>query len=260
MKTEKIKQLLTKYYDGDSTLEEERTLREFFSGGDIPDELKPYAAQFNLYTDAQKQRTEISDTQLFAKLDESNPNKKATIYRLPFKNRLFQVAASVAFLIIGFAGGVWYAQQPASPNNGIASRNTKPISTVLTHFQKASASEQIKLISQVTRQPNTNEQVLHALIYTLNNDDNVNVRMAAAEALYHFKNMQPARNALIVALKRESDPNMQITLIDLLVKMREKKAVNVMQVLLLNNHLDKIVRNELEQGIGILSWYECAIP
>jgi len=253
MKTEKIKQLLKKYYDGETTLEEEQTLREFFSGDDIPDELKAHAAQFDFFSKTQKEQLEISDNQLFEKIEESGASEKATIFRFPFGNRLLQVAASVAFLILGFAGGVWYAQKPASSHNEIASQSTQTIAKVLTHFQKASASEQIKLIGEVTRQPDTNEQVLHALIYTLNNDDNVNVKMAAAEALYHFKNRKPARMALINALRRESDPNMQITLIHLLVKMKEKKAVNVMQVLLLRNHLDKIVRNELEQGIGMLS-------
>jgi hypothetical protein len=254
MKTEKIRELLERYYEGDTTLEEEQLLSEFFAGDEIPEQFKSHAAQFTYFDKVRDVKQSITDEMLFGKIDTSNAGNSTTIFSYQLTRNIFRVAASVAFLIIGFAAGVWYNQHP---NNNEISLNETPgnykVSHVFTHFQKASASEQIKLISQVSQQSNTNVKVLQALIYTLNNDDNVNVRMAAAEALFHFKNEQPARESLIQALKRESDPNMQITLIDMLVKMREKKAVNVMQVLLMKNHLDKIVRNELEQGIGILS-------
>jgi len=254
MKTEKIKELLERYYEGDTTLEEEQLLREFFAGDEIPEQFKSHAVQFTYFDKVHDEKQSITDEKLFGKIDASNPGNSTTIFSLPLTRNIFRVAASVAFLVIGFAAGVWYSQHPENNEislNKIQANNQ--VSHVFTHFQKASASEQIKLISQVSQRSNTNEKVLQALIYTLNNDDNVNVRMAAAEALFHFKKEQPAREALIQALKRETDPNMQITLIDMLVKMREKKAVNVMQVLLMKNHLDKIVRNELEQGIGILS-------
>ena len=39
MNSEEIKHLLQKYFDGDTTLEEEISLKNFFSGGDIPEEL-----------------------------------------------------------------------------------------------------------------------------------------------------------------------------------------------------------------------------
>ena len=39
MKSEEIKRLLEKYYDGESTVEEEVYLKNFFSLGDIPEDL-----------------------------------------------------------------------------------------------------------------------------------------------------------------------------------------------------------------------------
>ena len=39
MNSEEIKHLLQKYFDGDTTIEEEISLKNFFSGGDIPEEL-----------------------------------------------------------------------------------------------------------------------------------------------------------------------------------------------------------------------------
>ncbi len=49
MNTEKIRQLLEKYYDGQTTTDEESLLKEFFSSRDVPDELKSDREIFNYF-------------------------------------------------------------------------------------------------------------------------------------------------------------------------------------------------------------------
>jgi len=51
MDSEKLQQLLARYWSGDTTLEEEAQLREHFQGGDIPDELKETAALFRYFNE-----------------------------------------------------------------------------------------------------------------------------------------------------------------------------------------------------------------
>jgi len=46
MTNEQIKQLLEKYWAGDTSLEEERTLKTFFSGDAVPEELTKYRPLF----------------------------------------------------------------------------------------------------------------------------------------------------------------------------------------------------------------------
>ena len=46
MTTEYIKQLLDKYWAGDTSIEEERALKTFFSGGAVPEDLKKYVPLF----------------------------------------------------------------------------------------------------------------------------------------------------------------------------------------------------------------------
>ena len=50
MKPAEIIQLLTKYYDGNSTIEEERLLKEFFSGPCVPEELLDEQEIFRCYS------------------------------------------------------------------------------------------------------------------------------------------------------------------------------------------------------------------
>ena len=53
MKQEDIKQLLEKYWQGKTSLEEEKQLQDFFSGNDIPKEWKKYRPLF-VWKDKQK--------------------------------------------------------------------------------------------------------------------------------------------------------------------------------------------------------------
>jgi len=46
MTTEQINRILEKYWDGDTSVEEERALRTFFSGDSVPEELKKYQPLF----------------------------------------------------------------------------------------------------------------------------------------------------------------------------------------------------------------------
>jgi len=46
MTTEQIKQLLEKYWAGDTSLDEERALKTFFSGDAVPEELTKYRSLF----------------------------------------------------------------------------------------------------------------------------------------------------------------------------------------------------------------------
>jgi hypothetical protein len=66
MNTERIDQLLDKYFDGDTSLEEEKELREFFRQDDIPTHLKSCADQFSYMNTMATPKTDIDP---FAKIE-----------------------------------------------------------------------------------------------------------------------------------------------------------------------------------------------
>ncbi|MEJ7645012.1 MAG: hypothetical protein WKF87_10495 [Chryseolinea sp.] len=51
MDSERLQQLLARYWSGDTTLEEEAQLREHFQNGDVPDDLKETAALFRYFSE-----------------------------------------------------------------------------------------------------------------------------------------------------------------------------------------------------------------
>lgn len=50
MTTNEIEQILERYYDGESTLTEEKLLREYFSGSEVADHLKMHQPLFTYFT------------------------------------------------------------------------------------------------------------------------------------------------------------------------------------------------------------------
>lgn len=119
-----------------------------------------------------------------------------------------------------------------------------------------SASERISAVKLSDRVPENTAaldgEITEILIYTMNNDENINVREAASEALFRFRSEPRIRTALVNSLSKQQDPLMQITLINMLVELKEKSAINEMQKLLMDTDTRDVVKTRLEVGIAEL--------
>jgi len=97
MNTREIEILLDKYFEGESSLEEERVLKEFFNSGKVPEYLKEYAGMFGYFgMEAQESLNPDVEEQIIEKLDQG---RQIAFYQ----NRRFWyyftgIAASVLFL------------------------------------------------------------------------------------------------------------------------------------------------------------------
>ena len=100
--------------------------------------------------------------------------------------------------------------------------------------------------------PNADEQVINALIMTLNNDENLNVRLASLESLIRYADLPGVRGALIDALKDQESPIMQVAIADALVAIQEKSSIETMKSLK-ENVEDELVRSKLEENIQTLT-------
>ncbi|GAA4397979.1 hypothetical protein GCM10023187_08010 [Nibrella viscosa] len=260
-----IDKLLEKYYNGETSLEEEKQLRQYFQREPIPEHLQSHAGPFRYFAEERNQQpSETMNTRLAAKLDEQVPAGRV----VKFPAWTMQLAASVALLIVGFAGGLFYSESQSrqtntqtmtatgNPSNGVDSpAGGHEIKQVLAfeHAEKTSASERIQAVNQCTDLDQADQEITQLLINTLNFDANVNVRLAACQALLRFESEPGVREALIQSLQIQTDPNIQITLIEALVAMKEKRAVNQMQQLLRNRDVLEIVRVKAEEGLNVLS-------
>lgn len=244
-----IDKLLERYYNGETSLDEEKQLRQFFQQDTIPAHLEAHAEPFRYFVEARNQHPSLAfSNQLAAKL---NPPKVSPFNR--FSTWGLRLAASVTLLVLGFAGGVaynnWRSDQASThlANSAPALEMKKVLA--FEQLPKTSASERIQAVNQSYELSEADQAITQLLVNTLNFDANVNVRLAACQALARFENEPDVRDALIQSLQIQTDPNIQITLIEVLVAIKEKRAVDEMKRLVQNQQLLDVVRLKAKEGI-----------
>ena len=90
------------------------------------------------------------------------------------------------------------------------------------------------------------------MLQTLNNDPNVNVRLATIEALYQHAENPTVREGLIAAITKQDSPLVQIALADVMLSLQEKKSVAELQKLLRKKDLNQAVEAKVKQTINVL--------
>ncbi|MBO0934398.1 HEAT repeat domain-containing protein [Fibrella aquatilis] len=249
-----IDELLERYYEGETTLAEEKQLRQFFEQDPIPPHLQTHAAHFRHFVAARQQEPSAEFTsRLAAKLALPEPGRIISL-----SSWAVRLAASVALVILGFAGGLLYDRHRTSIDptvTGAAGDVATEMKKILAYSQlpETSASERIQAVNQSYDLPQADRDVTQLLINTLNFDANVNVRQAACQALTHFEQEPGVREALIQSLSIQTDPNVQITLIEMLVSIKEKRAVQEMQRLARRPQVLDVVRQKAQEGISNLA-------
>ena len=99
-------------------------------------------------------------------------------------------------------------------------------------------------------QRDQSEQVVAALFTRLLEDPNVNVRLAALEALRPTANRADHRGRLVAAVSRQESPLVALSLIDLLIESGTPAARHDLEQLLANDQLDPVVRGYLRDRLG----------
>jgi hypothetical protein len=120
-------------------------------------------------------------------------------------------------------------------------------------LKQSSPSERLLGVSWTARIDKPDDEIIRALLDTLNHDSNVNVRLAAADALYLFYDHPEVKAGLIDSLAGQSSPLVQMSLINLLVEIRERRAVEALQRLIQDERLNPKVKARAEKGLVQLS-------
>ncbi|UOG73957.1 HEAT repeat domain-containing protein [Hymenobacter tibetensis] len=168
--------------------------------------------------------------------------------------RWLRIAASIALLAVGALFGL--ILRPATSLD-VASQQPAASETLAAHLtaatsQPATASRRISLVAEAPATVQPGDPAVQVLINTLNADPNPNVRLAACEALFRLRADPRVGPALVQALPNQNDPNVQITLIELLVALRDKRAVPTLERLSRQPEALPAVRQQAANGLGLL--------
>jgi hypothetical protein len=120
-------------------------------------------------------------------------------------------------------------------------------------LQNPSASERIRGVSFTSELTTVKPDVIDALLMTLNNDPNVNVRLMTLEALTHYASNPAVRAGLVESISQQESPLLQAAMADVMLKLQEKNAIRPFKKLLQQKDLNSLVRSKLETAIARLS-------
>lgn len=115
-----------------------------------------------------------------------------------------------------------------------------------------SASQRLKAVSYAEEIANPDQKVIEALVSTLNNDKNVNVRLAALYSLARFSDNTTVRDSLVASLGRQSEPLIQIVLINMLAEKKDERAIGPIRDILSRGKTMKEVKDAAQKGLKVL--------
>lgn len=164
-----------------------------------------------------------------------------------FSLRWARVGWAAAMLLAGFVLGR-YLPGP----EGEQLRTMRELLT-LSLLQNQSASERLAGVSWSRNFDQPDARLLDALVQALNYDPDVNVRLAAIDALSGFSQQSAVRRQLLEGLARQSSPLVQISLIDLLVALREKGSAEALRRLANDEKANEYVRQRAQWGLQQIS-------
>lgn len=122
----------------------------------------------------------------------------------------------------------------------------------LSLLEQQSASERLRGVDYAYRVDQSDTQVLSALLHAVNHDPNVNVRLAAVDALRKFAGNPSVKGSLDQSLVKQESPLVQLALIDFVVDTRDKNAVPSLAALERSPTADKNVREKAMWGLSQL--------
>jgi hypothetical protein len=175
-----------------------------------------------------------------------------------YNSSRYRVAAGIALLVCGTFLGLLLNK---GFSNSYASNELKQLQSEVSALKKTamfsmlreeSSSDRIQAVRYVEEIDNPDATMIEVLIKTLNNDKNVNVRMAAAYALSKFADRQAVCDSLVKSLSLQSDPILQVTLINILAERKEKSALRPIQEIISNKKTLKEVRAVAENSLRVL--------
>lgn len=164
----------------------------------------------------------------------NNPSKHTsgiltTSWLLPLANRTLAhpLSRMAAIFLIGVLLGTMLAAPPEHREQvhqlatEVHHLREMIMITLLDHNR---ASERLRAVQIGMELPAPHGRIIEALLQTLNYDENINVRLAAIDALIHHAAHPEVRKGLVQSISIQKSPMVQVALADAMLAMRESSA------------------------------------
>ncbi len=254
MEKEKLESLLIEYIDGTLSVSEktevEKMLFEEEAVNQLYKELKEVMTTMN---EAEDLEPLANHKFIFAENLKKVSRKSGVIF---FRSVAYRAAAAIALVMIGLAGGYWLNSKNQNDNELAALRKemaeTKQMMLAMMNNDQ-SASQRMQGVNVALSISKADDEIVNILTNIMLTDPNTNVRLAALEALSNFIHEPKVKLLLTSSLSKQDDPVVQISLIQLLVQIKEKNVVKDLEKIIENDKNIQAVKDEAYSGILKLS-------
>ena len=173
---------------------------------------------------------------------------------------VWQVSVAAACLVLGLVAGSSLHRGTGTEKTEMASlredlANTKQM-VALSLLQQQSATDRLRGVDYTVRMPAMEPDVVSALVTAVNRDPNVNVRLAAIDALSKVSSNPGVRNSLTQALNQQDSPLVQAALIDYVVDAHDSKAVDALKEFTGKPDVNPLVRQRADMAVHQLTQYK----
>lgn len=167
-----------------------------------------------------------------------------------------KLAFALALLVMGLAGGYWLRPGTASNSDQmeLLTRQVTDLKEMmmLALLEKESATDRLKAVGLTQEMNHVSHTVTMALLQTLNQDENVNVRLAALEALKPYGRDSHVREELINSIALQESPLVQIALAETMVALQVKSSVPELEKIIRSEKTPDEVKKKINESIQVL--------
>lgn len=165
------------------------------------------------------------------------------------KVRLMPTWTKIAAMLVFAFGTYWLGYKVGTHKSEIVRNElTSEISAqkqqvLLASLREYTGPQKIEAVYNISNTPKVNDELVDALVYTMNSDKNTNVRLAAITALSGMMNKNVRiRKELIKSLAIQENPLLQISLIQVLTENGVKEAKPQIESITNNEKTDESVK------------------
>jgi len=263
MEQQRIDELIAKYNAGLATSADQRELELLLEQGKI--ELHQFQELATLNDQLVKLNEPMSSKNLDERFYSMLKAEKQSVVKVSAWKDFFawpqllpKLAMASVTLIIGLAGGYFMRSPVTVKGDQQIADLSQQVSDLqemmmLSLLEKESVTERLKAVSLTDQMDQASKKVTNALLETLNNDENVNVRLAALEALRPYIKDSQVREALVRSIAAQKSPLVQVALAEVMAQSQVKSSVKELEKILQNEKTPSDVKKRVQETIQVLT-------
>lgn len=161
---------------------------------------------------------------------------KSTVYK-----RVFVLTVVLAMLMLSY-----FFLYTNNQRNNIEFEIEKPI--LFAKFDAENSAERAHLLNETIASEQDELKIAKALIYVVENDESLHVKLSAARALADYADIEEVRLAIIEQVVKAKEDYLKITLIKVLTNRKIKDGIPALDQLLADDETNKMVKIEAEKS------------